>query len=165
MTLSAGTLTAADPRFLYYLGALDFKDLGARAGVAVAKPHDSALGDLEILPQATQASVADSGLLDYVPFAWWHPSAPELRDLLATEYPLRDVVLNLAKTAAVGTGQLQLEAGPAILWNSLLETATSQNKLRALIDAILADRHVAGRHAKIRELIAPGGPAAPNAAR
>ncbi len=162
VTLSAGALSAADPRFLYYLGAQDFKDLGARAGIEVIKPQDSVSEDLEILPRATQASVAVSGLLDHAPFAWWHPSAPKLREILASVYATNDVVLVLAKTAGVRTGQLRLDAGAESLWNSLLESATNQGRLRALIDAVLADKAIAGLHRRIRELIEPRGPAAPN---
>jgi hypothetical protein len=89
-------------------------------------------------------------LLDAVPYPWGRTEAVRLRDLLVNAYPEVGQVQHLAKTAPIQLGRWTREGGIEAAWNSLLDLAASQQKLRALIARVLADPTVSAHHAGIR---------------
>ncbi len=176
LTIVAGELRAPDPRFLYYLGVVDWKRLGAMVGVEVLVPSES-LGDLQIVhpSQVNQgahtvangppsaASIARRSLLDAPPpFPWWHPSASRLLSLLLSAYPEVDAALFVcAQVQGLRTGHVLTKTGAEPLWRGVLESAANQGKLRALVDVVLRDGNVAAYHDPIRDAAAPPGAPSP----
>ncbi|WP_030217842.1 trypsin-like peptidase domain-containing protein [Streptomyces sp. NRRL WC-3626] len=91
--------------------------------------------------------------VDRVPFEWSAPGALELRDLLACAYSRSAPAEQLAKRAEVATGYVDWERPMMTVWFDLMETASNQKRLRALLEAVTSgpDRAVGDR---VRELLA-----------
>lgn len=90
--------------------------------------------------------------VDRVPFDWSARGALELRDLLASVYNRSARAEQLAKQTGVDTGWVDLERPMMSVWFDLIEAASNQQRLRALLDAVTAgpDQAVAER---VRELL------------
>jgi hypothetical protein len=168
LAITAGELRAADPRFLYYLGVLDWKQVGKRARVDVLVPSES-LGDLQIIPASyagagvtgrpDPASIAKRSLLEAPPpFPWWHPSASSLLSQLQGAYAAADAAFDVAgKVQGLQTGHVNRAQGIERVWHDLIDAAANQGKLGALVEVVLGDGSVAAYHSYIRAAVAPPG--------
>jgi hypothetical protein len=166
LAITAGELRAPDPRFLYYLSVLDWKQLGRRAGLNVLVPSES-LGDLQIIPAPRPdpggaappdaASIARGSLVDAPPpFPWWHPSALTLLRSLASAYTrTAEVRFVAAQVQGFEIGQVDMEQSLESVWRAVLEAAASQRKLRELLGKVLEDNRVVAYHPSIRAALAP----------
>ncbi len=102
---------------------------------------------------------------EIAPYPWSDPRAVALRDLLVHAYADVRSARILAQTAGVRLGNWNTSGGMEQVWASLLETATNQAMLGALLDRVLADRNVAGFHPELRSLRQDKAPrSAPTAA-
>lgn len=89
--------------------------------------------------------------LDALPFDWTRPESRELRDVLATTYYREPAVVQLAQDAGISPASLSLGQPMAQVWHDLLEEARNQDKLRALVESVVAgpDPVVAARVAQL----------------
>ncbi|TXS35297.1 serine protease [Streptomyces sp. t39] len=85
--------------------------------------------------------------LDRVPFDWSLPASRELRDLLSSVHFREEPVIALAQQAGIPPASVRWGQPMAAVWHDLIGTARNQDKLRALLDQIMAgpDAALAGR--------------------
>ncbi|MBJ6616646.1 serine protease [Streptomyces griseoincarnatus] len=90
--------------------------------------------------------------VDRVPFEWQAPGALELRDLLASAYSRSAPAEQLAKRAGLATGYVNWDGPMMTVWFDLIEKASNQKRLRALLEAVTSgpDQAVGDR---VRELL------------
>lgn len=146
-----GQLEAIDPRLGYYLSAVGWQSFGERAGVGARVTERGELFIPARERAAAAAQVRAESWLDMVPYPTNVPEAVNVYDLLMNAYS------NLTELRAIaGRVGLKLDLlidqhgiGPA--WESALRLAASQDKLRALIDAVLKDPLKAGYHRELRK--------------
>lgn len=104
--------------------------------------------------------------VDALPFDWTRAESRELRDVLANAYYREPAVVQLAQQADISPASLALGQPMVRVWHDLLEEARNQDKLRTLLQQVLAgpDAAVAGRVAELLadeppvEAPEPGGP-------
>jgi hypothetical protein len=105
----------------------------------------------------TSAAGMSQHFLDIRPFPLWHESADSLFKMLCDAYPDARGAQMLAERAGLHLRDWNRVGSPREFWHSLLESAQRQEKLRALIDAVLKDGTRAAYHDPIKKLIAPPG--------
>jgi predicted MPP superfamily phosphohydrolase len=121
-------------------------------------------------PPPPKETLVMSAWFEVLPFPWSDPRASQLRDHLVAAYDDIRTIRAVGQSAGVGLGRWESDGGAEPAWESLLRLASSQGKVRVLLEKILQDKHVAAFHREIRELMKgdaaspPGAPArAPSA--
>lgn len=152
MSIDAVKLNAHDPRFLYYLGALDWESLGPLPGVEVVVPSAPG-GDLQIIHPV---SVEHVSILDEQPSKLlWHPSASRLLELLGWAYGsvarIKEVCTNVPRFDPL---QVFWEQAASLVWKEVVQVAANGGILKALIKEVLRDSNSRRYHGAIRYAVA-----------
>lgn len=92
------------------------------------------------------------GLLDETKLDWGNPDAVQLRTYLVEIFTLHPPIFDLAGIARLDRGMIVWEGRPLDKWSRVLERAAEESKMRALLDAVLANGLTAN-HAELRGLI------------
>lgn len=92
------------------------------------------------------------GLLDETKLDWGNPDAVQLRTCLVEIFTLQPPIYDLAGIARLDRGMIVWDGRPLDKWSRVLERAAEESKMRALLDAVLANGLTAN-HAKLRGLI------------
>lgn len=153
----AGSLVSEDPLFRFYLKSLDWGRFAERAGIAIE--WHSETGDLLVpveAPRSENMAVRQGAkpLYQETSYPVWRPEAVTVRDLLVGAYPTIESMQAVATMAGVNLGHFAPSSGAAEpAWNSLLEIATRQVKLEALMNKVLSDRNAGSYRAGIRSAL------------
>lgn len=161
--LVSGRLVSEDPLFRFYLQGLrweEWEDLASRAGISIERLDDDGQFTQGLfIAVGAQAAVsvrpeASKSLYDSMTYPFWNRDAAALRDLLVGAYLTINEMKHLAVRAGVSIHQFAPGDGaPGPAWNSLLEIATRQKKLRELINAVLADDYAGSYHDSIKKTL------------
>jgi len=98
-------------------------------------------------------------ILDAVPFPWADPNAQRLHDVLVNAYDDTGQIRHLAQTAGIRLSRWRAGGSASSAWQSLLDIAAAQAKLRTLVERVLRDKHVAAYHDAVRACIEPASSA------
>lgn len=157
--LSSGSVEAEDPLFRFYLQGVDWDDLARRADLPISW-HDTtgalivAVRGKEDDSKKSPTEAAKVRLYEETVYPYWHPDAITVRDLLVGAYDSIESLRMVAKVSGISLSRFEPANGaiePA--WNSLLDIATRQAKLEALMSKVLSDPHAKQYHKGIREAL------------
>lgn len=147
----SGMTSTRDPRLHYYLATLDWCKLDRGAELGVVFENQRLVFRPSIAPQVT--TIPAHPLYDCLEYPISRPAAQTLRELLVGAYSEVDHIRTCARMAGVRLGQWKYGGGVELAWNSLLEIATRQQRLKALLEQVLGDPHVAAYHDGIRRCL------------
>jgi len=139
VSADSASLMVHDPCFLFYLCTL-----------IPAEWTEHALGmgarfRFEPSPAPMNLDGRGPGALSEArPYPWQEERAESLRDLLMNLYDSKNKVLHLARRVPIRPAHLIEDAGLQPLWNSLIDSAVDQGKLRDLLLVVLQDPEVRG---------------------
>lgn len=102
----------------------------------------------------TGAGQASMSFYDHLSYPFSLVAAQRIRDTLVDAYIQISEIQQIGSEAGVSLGDLRTEGGAARpAWNSLLDIATKQNKLRNLIEKVLSDSRKVKFHPILREAL------------
>jgi hypothetical protein len=137
------------PLRVWLINAAALFEIRSEARVFVA-----ALRDLEaILGDRAEKAPTRASWLDTPRYPHEDARATALHRLLVAAYCEAPRARALAKRVPISLDHWRCEGGIGPAWDSLLELASAQGKLRALLDAALADPEEVGYHRELRALL------------
>lgn len=99
-------------------------------------------------------NAASDHFLDTLPFDLSRPGAQELLGILAAVYWKSSRVVALLQKTGISPGTVNFDQPMDLALAEILTVARNRERLRALVDQVLADPEAEGWHGRLRALLA-----------